>query len=70
MSAADEPLSEEECALLLAGRRCGDIGAANWTRLLRQNPELAAFVRDVEARERRDADSVGAVLKRCGYRVN
>ena len=61
----DEPLSAQECELLLIARRNGDIGAAEWMRLVRATPSLAAFVRAIESREQ-----TGAVLKRCGYRVN
>lgn len=70
MSAREPRLSENECSLLLDARRNGEISAAKWLRYLHDNPELAAFVAAVEARERGDDTRVSAVLKRCGYRVH
>lgn len=54
-------------ATMLVLARSGQISAQQWAAHLKDDPELAAFVIAVEARERADASDVRDVLNRCGY---
>lgn len=66
----EQPLSDAECAILLAARRNGDIGAVAFALLVLANPELGEFVAAVARREHMDKTSVAGALSRLGYRVH